>query len=364
MIIKKTPIFDYNLFLLLFLLFFCSCTKHNNNIAFKIQQNSNITFISESNSKLEAIVLKPINIHGIFTDIAVLDSLLICGNLRSEKLINIYSLNNNKLINKIINRGNARKEGLSAADIFIQNNQFIWVYDITLGKFFKINFNSKNDDLVEREINLTSKLKNLVSPNIINDSLLLATTYSSDDYRYFYANFNEAKKKIGKLPVVINDKLLEDEPDTNFPNRAYMFKAVSIKHPIQNKVAVFYNKADRAEFYEDDTLSKVVIHKNSFNPKMYVTKLERGFSVEDYEKTVYAYLSLAYTEDHIYCLFSGNKNGETSSDKILVFNWNGKFVKELTLDRKINKICIDPKANILYCYDDKYKGIFSTELKF
>ncbi|MGC4128856.1 MAG: hypothetical protein QM564_04695 [Bergeyella sp.] len=137
--------------------------------------------------------MKPENIHGIFTEIAVVDSLLVCGNLRSEKLLNIYSLKSKKLLKEIIQRGTAKNEGLSSASLYIQNNNipFIYTYDITLGKLFKINL--KNTE-IEKEIHLTGDLKNLIFPSIINDSILLATTYASDDNRYFYANIQSLFK--------------------------------------------------------------------------------------------------------------------------------------------------------------------------
>ncbi|MDQ8140571.1 BF3164 family lipoprotein [Chryseobacterium sp. CFS15] len=359
----KHTYISYNFILFLFFLIFYSCKQNNNNVEFKIQKND--SDINLNGSDKLSIVLKPINIHGIFTSIAVVDSILICGNFRSEKLINIYSLNNNKLIDTIITRGNAQNEGLSVANIFIQNNQIAWIYDITLSKLFKINIDYlQKNKVIEKEIRLPTNLKNLISPSIIGDSLLLATTYSMDNCRYFYADFQQIKKKIGKLPKVNNNKLLEDIPNTKFPNKAYLFKATSIKHSFKNKVAVFYNKASRAEFYVNDKLEKTIYNKDNFNPKMYVTKLKMGFSVEDDEKTIYAYLSVAYTEDYIYCLFSGDKNGETSSEKILIFDWDGNFIKELSLDRKVSKICINQKTKTLYCYDDRVKSIFLTKLNF
>ncbi|WP_144282095.1 BF3164 family lipoprotein [Chryseobacterium echinoideorum] len=349
--------------LILLILFNCKQSS-DKYVEFKIQDKSNsVNYLDED--RTQHITLKPTNIQGIFTDIAVVDSLLICGNLRSEKLINIYSLNSNKLINKIISRGNAQNEGLSIANIFVGSNRSVWIYDITLSKLFQINIDSsKNIGLIQKEISLAPKLKNIVSPSIINDSLVLATTYSFDDFRYLYTDFNKIKKKVGKLPDITNDEFLEDQPNTKFPNRAYIFKAISIKHPIDNKVAIFYNKTNRAEFYSNDKLSQAIHYKSKFNPKMYVTKLKKGFSVEDYAKTIYAYLSVAHTKDRIYCLFSGDKNGNTSSDKILVYDWEGNFINELSLDRKVSKICINPITETLYCYDDQIKSIFSIQVKF
>ncbi|MGC4128072.1 MAG: BF3164 family lipoprotein [Bergeyella sp.] len=169
-------------------------------------------------------------------------------------------------------------------------------------------------------------------------------------------------KKIGKLPKVANDEKLENITNTKFPRKAYIFKAISVKNPTENnKVAVFYNKTDRIEFYYNDKLTKIVSQEN-FNPKMQVTKLEKGFVVEDSDKTKYAYLSVIYAKNYIYALYSGSN--ETSSNSILVFDWNGNFIKELFLNRKVCKIFMDSKNNILYCYEDKEKGIFSANLNF
>lgn len=70
-----------------------------------------------------------------------------------------------------------------------------------------------------------------------------------------------------------------DHPNTKFPNKAFIFKAISIKHPTENKVAVFYNRADRTEFYLNDKLMKILHSQESFSPIMKVTKLEKGFSI-------------------------------------------------------------------------------------
>lgn len=326
--------------------------KIENNVSFNINKNDT-KFIS----------LKSEKIFGLFTEIAVVDSLLICGNLRSQKLVNIYSLSNGKLLNELIGRGELQNEGLSVSSIHISNN-FSWIYDITLSKFFKIDLQSKRKDSLETtKIDLAKNLKNIISPTIINDSLFLATTYSMDNFRYLYASPQKIIKNVGKLPEFNNSEYLLDVPQTKFPNKAFTFKAISIKHPTENKIAIFYNKADRIEFYSNDKLIKTTQSEDSFSPIMQVAKAEEGgFSVEDCEKTKYAHLSTSFTEKYIYSLYSGNN--ETASNRILVFNWNGRFIKELSLDRKVCKIFIDAKNNILYCYEIQGNGIYSANLNF
>ncbi|MDV2446359.1 hypothetical protein CMU93_02460 [Elizabethkingia anophelis] len=353
------------------LIFTLSCKqKRTKSVEFKIDdEKSNVFTFKIIENKTDKVSLKSENIHGTFTDILVSDSLLICGNLRSPKLINLYSLKTGKLLNEIIIRGTGSNEGLSIEKLSIENNSLssIWAYDITLSKFFKISKSfsvSTKKYILDKEFVLGKELKNIVSPSVINDSLILATTYSLDDNRYLYANTKKIIKKVGKLPDVVNSNQLLDRPNTNFPNKAFIFKAISIKHPTENKVAVFYNRADRAEFYLNDKLLKILHSQENFGPIMKVTKLEKGFSIEENEKTKYAYLSITSNKKYIYGLYSGSYEGKTTSNRILIFNWDGKFIKNMILDRDVSKINIDAKNNMLYCYDDKETGIFSAILNF
>lgn len=363
--IMKKALFFYYFSLLSTVLLIASCkqkiVKYTEFDVKTTKFNSSSFNIDKNDVKF--IPLKSEKIHGLFTEIAVVDSLLICGNLRSQKLVNIYSLNSGKLINELIGKGGLQNEGLSVSSIYIQQKN-LWIYDITLCKLFKIDlYDKKEDSLTTEKIDLSKNLKNIISPSIINDSLILATSYSIDSFRYLYANPQKITKKIGQLPEVKNSEYLIDIPKAKFPNKAFIFKAISIKHPSEDKVAIFYNKADRIEFYSNDKLIKILQNQESFSPIMEVSRLEEGgFTVEDSDKTKYAYLSTAYTKNYIYSLYSGNN--ETSSNSILVFDWNGQFIRKIELDRKVCKICIDEKRNILYCYENQSNGIHSANLNF
>lgn len=349
-----------------------SCDKNigdSRTIEFAINEKEKIVEVPKINNIKQRLVLNPVKVNGLFIDFIVQDNFLISGNLFDPKLINLYSVKSGKLLNKMISRGAKADEGLSVANLIIEHNTKskpkIWVYDITLSKLFKIDVEAALKDTVyqpEQQFRLGSELKNIVSPNVINDSLLLATTYSLDDSRYIYATPNEIIKKVGKLPEVIDNDWLLDRPNSKFPNKAFIFKAISVKHATNNKVAVFYSKTDRVEFYNNDQLVRTVVGQDGFGPIMKVTKLNNGFAVEETDKTRHAYLSVAYTKDYIYSLYSGGDEWKTTSDRILVFNWEGEFIRDIFLDRSVSRISIDSKQNILYCYDDKEKGIFSTRL--
>lgn len=338
------------------------------NIEFSILDSStNITTLSGKDIKVKRIALKPENIYGSFTNILSADSFLICSNLRSTKLISIYSLKGDSLVTEVIQRGTASHEGLSVAGLSKDHSgsaSHLCIYDITLGKLLKINTLKAIMDTgytPENETTLSKDLKNMVSPETINDSLIIATTYTWDDNRYIYAT-NRIVKKVGKLPTVENRQFLIDAPNTKFPNKAYIFKAISIKHPVENKIAIFYCKTDRVEFYSNDSLTKTIMGPDKFGPKMQVTKLQSGFSIEDFDQTKYAYTSITYTQDDIYSLYSGTEKDDACSKRIFVFGWDGTFKEEILLDRTVCKISINPKTKTLYCYENLVNRIFSASL--
>ena len=77
----------------------------------------------------------------------------------------------------------------------------------------------------------------------------MATTFSFDDSRYLYAN-TKNYQKVGRLPKVTHSEMLLDRPNTKFPNKAFIFKAISIKHPTENKVAVFITELTELNFIQ------------------------------------------------------------------------------------------------------------------
>lgn len=326
---------------------------------------SRVRDLSPKKMKARTLNLQPEKIYGVFTTLLPVDSFLVCGNLRSRKLIGIYSLKSHALITEMIDRGTAPRQGLSVASLTTgrtMDPSNLWVYDITLGKLFHLDILKAARDTgyrADREVVLPPELKNMVAPDAINDSLWVATTYTWDDARYIYAN-QTIVKKIGSLPQTSHSSYLSDPPETKFPNRAYVFKATSIRNPVTNKVAVFYNKTDLAEFYSNDSLVSTVQGPDRFGALMQVKKLPAGFSIEDFEKTRYAYLSVTYTKDKIYALYSGQATADGSSDRIFVFDWNGSFQEELKLSRRVCKIAMNAQTRTLYCYDVGERAVLSA----
>jgi hypothetical protein len=63
--------------------------------------------------------------------------------------------------------------------------------------------------------------------------------------------------------------------------------------------------------------------------------------------------------DYIYALYTGIDLAEdgvahfiTPTDKIHVFDWEGKFITKIQLDKKIGYIVLDPVGKFIYTADD------------
>lgn len=349
---------------------FFGCNQMKNNLVeFTIPNIVNLPVAYKSDS-VKSINLNSLskNIKGVFTCMAVIDTFLVCGNLNSPKLVNIYSLNSGMLLNDIITRGTNPNEGLSVSSIKISNYgsiPFFWVYDITQAKLFKIEILKAINDSNYKpkiELQLSNNTKNIISPELINDSLMLATSYKTDANRYFYLSPNEIKVAVGKLPELTNNELLVNQTTSKLSNKAKILKAYAIKHKDKNKIAVFYQRTDIVEFYSNDTLVYSLIGKNKINPIMQFTKFETGFSLTDCDKTKYCYTSITSTNEIIYALYAGENTNYSCSNRVFVYDWKGKFKRELILDRNLCFISIDAKSNILYGYDDTDNTIYSIKL--
>jgi hypothetical protein len=355
-------------YLIILLLFSCQLGS-SHNIEFEVLTNTKVRKSNiNKNLSTNVVILKRENIFGVFTNILSKDTFLICGNLRSNKLISIYSLKSKKLITEIINRGVTLNEGLSVSSISNDPSlsNVIWVYDITLGKIFKVDINRaiRNSSYIpEKEIILDGKRKNIISPSLINDSTFIATTYSLDNYRYLYITNQSILKGIGQLPEITNKKYLIDPLNTKFPNKAFLLKAFLVKHDVANKIGIFYNKTDRAEFYLNDKLKYIYQEKDNYPIAMRVNKLTNGYSIEDSNKTRYTYLSVTSSDKLIFCLYDSAKYNEATSNSIIVFDWDGNLLYRIKLNRPVCKIAVNSENNRVYCYEKFENSIYSFDLK-
>lgn len=353
------------LFFCFLLCFILGCRQKNSQFEEFVPLFDNFTSvkrISDSITNLE-LILATTNISGSFTSFVVADSVLYCGNLRSSKLINAYDLKTGSLIAELIDRGTDSTQGLSVENLFLGNGT-LWVHDITASKLFKLDISKRQNINIGAQtiILLDGPAKNMISPTIIDDNTFVSTTFTHKDCRYIYATADNVFRKAGVMPKIKNLKRIKDTPNAKIPNIAFAFKAKLAKHPSDEKIAVFYAKTGIVEFYSEDSIRETVTGPNDFGPKMHIEKLDDGYSINDDNKTIYAYTSISSSKEGIYSLYAGHTKDENYSKRIFFFDWNGNLKEIFQLDRPVVSIFFDSENKTMYCYSEADNIIYSAKL--
>lgn len=276
---------------------------------------------------------------GTILEMAVLDSFLICSDLRTTKILHVINIRSNKYLGQILTRGKGKGECLSVANILptSEKNMF-WAYDITLGKLLKIDIRKALKDksyLGEKEYILSDLAKAAKSPNWINDSLFVSCSYKIGDSRFYYFN-DQSKiiKKVGQLPAAFKE-WPKPSREQKLNLRSMAFKANIERHPSSNIFVVAYNTADRIEYYKGSTLKKIIIGPDQFQPVYDFREEGQGiFTPVSSFETRYAHMQIFSTNKHFFSLYSGGNNFQTCGSKILVFDWNGNPQSIWQLDKK------------------------------
>ncbi len=73
-------------------------------------------------------------------------------------------------------------------------------------------------------------------------------------------------------------------------------------------------------------------------------------TVEPTNESVMAIKSLYPTDKYIYTLYTEAlvKSEDQPNPALVIFDWKGRYVKEYKLDRKLQRIGVDEKANKVY----------------
>lgn len=306
--------------------------------------------------------LIPTSIKGLFGKMMIMDSFLVCANLRDSALLDIYNLHTQKIIRQIVTRGNGPGECLGVESyILLPGKRSFWVYDITSAKLVLINLDKaliKKDYRPEREIMLAGNLKNMYSPRRVTDSLFSGGSFAQGDNRYLYFNTrSEITNKIGRLPVFEKAKLPSSNSDKLNIN-AIILGTVMEKHPEQDELFIAYKKTDRIEIYKNDSLQQVINGPAFFEPVQRLIKQGNVIIPQDIRKTKFAFVDITSWNNDVFCLYSGREDNALGN-RIIVFDWNGRPQRYYVFDENIFNICIYEFNNEkrLYTVNSKNKEI-------
>lgn len=116
--------------------------------------------------------------------------------------------------------------------------------------------------------------------------------------------------------------------------------------------------------YDDNGLT--LIKRQEFRPPKFQEGSGNQVSAMMADDNLYGFIDAKVTDSFLYLLFSGKTRLEdpSSSQVILVYNWDGEPIRKLLLDRNVNKISVAQDDSTLIGYaDDGKANLYSFNLK-
>jgi hypothetical protein len=126
-------------------------------------------------------------------------------------------------------------------------------------------------------------------------------------------------------------------------NRSYL-----AADPTGQRLALAYQWASRIDFFSGDGSRRGSVAGPRQTEARYTIRGTRYFW--DPEGAM-AYTALRATDNFVYALFCGCREADDPdqrSQRLHVFRWNGDFVREIQLDRKVTAFAVTPDDSLLY----------------
>ena len=324
--------------------------------------DTKVAGIHEKGSKIvfkenQHINLKSCNINLPYgRPMAILDTFLLVSNANGEYNLDVYGINSTRRLNRLIKRGNEKGQLLHATHFLQAESEGVfWLFDSYLQKFLKINLakaNSFPSYLSDSEFTLNSFT--IDNPEWINENLFAGTTLMTDDSRYLeFDCFNKIKKKVGTLPK--SPVVWPGNPDSKISVPAFCYSGLIKRKPGEEGIAILYKYTDRIEIYEKGQLKRTIDGPGKIDSNFTFEKTAKGFFIPHFApKSNLGYIDLAVSHKNIYALYSGKQR--LKSNKIQIFDWNGKPLRQIILDTEISKFAIKELKNgdlLLFALNDQ-----------
>ncbi len=318
--------------------------------------------------KSDSLPLKATEITGLYAHLQVIDTFLFCITFRDTCLLDVYSTRSKKHLLNCLKRGAKAGECLGIAAIMpTDRKETFWVYDITLGKLIKLSLSKlANRDVIPiiQEYVLTDSARNVKSPEWINDSLFIGTSYLFNDARaVYFTPSSKIVKKIGEYPLPDQSWPL-DKPNGKLSLLATIYSARLTANKANKKIAIAYTKSDRIDFFQSDSLFAIVRGPELFAPILNFKIAKTYINAIETKKTITAYNDLTSDENSVYALYKGKEGGKYSGTKYLVFDWNGKLKKMYRLKDGFGSLinCSVDGVRTVFALNERDKKIYTCNL--
>jgi hypothetical protein len=277
--------------------------------------------------------------------LCIRDSILFTVNQSQEYFVTTYNLNSTKKIGDFISFGSGPDE-VSYLNSIQFTDSSVWIFDQMRRNLFKYGFEQflYNRDVVPRmkvQMDNTNRV-------LVLDSFLLTNSLSRREARFsIYDMTGRFLKDAGELPDAGIDMTELEKLESNFCDIAL--------NPVDKSVFVAYMNTDLIEIYDKNGTLKTRKHgPEHFFPVRKQTSSEGIVRVRMViGETRDAYFWPVAFEDEIWVIYSGKTYDPSANNSFLcnntiVFDWDGRPVRQYITDIPIFSIAIDRVNSAIY----------------
>lgn len=325
--------------LLMFSLILSNCTKKETDFEVFSEFSQELT-VEGAKIDLKPGVSFPVELE-------MLDSVFVLINLDGDYFFDMYSNSNFTYINSVLSKGKGPNEEVFVEPYvkYIQDNIFMYSnsYSVKIVEYLM-----KEKSLLSRKkYNLTGELFDLQDAFLIDDKIIGHIMDKSTNREFVEFNVNTHK---------ITDFGSEFPYYKEIPNSKNntIFQKISAIKPDKEKIATVYGSFPILKIHssEGELIKEVRYLNNQDFPDALV---DDNPSEEKMQSLVRCYAKIEVTDNYIYALYSGRKRGDVQSglidiaNVIHVWDWNGKPIKKIILNRDLFSFCVAKNDSYLIC---------------
>ena len=350
--INEKPIMKYS-YIFLFIFPFLLCCNKPKSITSQFSNSSKL--YTDNTLAIEEVYIKMPQIYNL-TDSTLIITALTINHSSDKYLIYIASKKTGKIIKRLGAEGRGPEEMISVSNISTLNNEILF-YDSVGRKILHYNFS--NDSVYFQTI-VSQKKFFLINLYLINDNKFISSGVFGKNM-YIYGNIITGKGLYYLEYPFLPDVSKEKQKDLTLA-RHYAYIGGMIKHPDFPKFIYYSGLAEYLQIIElnGDTL-KEVMHL-SFAPPIgkVVYNVDAYVWATNSQLAHACFIRGTASNKYIYLLYSGKpikENDFIKSKYIFIFDWDGKAIKILELDKEVYSICVDEEDHEIYAYTTNDKTL-------
>lgn len=280
--------------------------------------------------------------------------------LMRDYLFYDYSLSSKKLVGKYVRWGARTNHTYGPMSYGLHEGKTLWVHDLSLHKILLAPLASKVgfDTLSGVTDHKSSKFS--YSVRLMADGKLLRSgIFDSPDYL--------------EINDVANDTLISSLATFNDYGKTYApntwkaaYEGFLFLQPSEGAAVVACRYTDQIDLFD----LKTGKHRMISGPEGYAPSFDPTPGVDHAilrkDDTRFAFLDGTVTNKHIYLMYSGRSRKEKNYNKsnaVYVYDWNGRPVRQLQLDRYVSGIAVSADDQNFYAIDQAQRAILHTQLK-